>query len=74
MTRPALTRADWRRINRATRISEPEAFREAVDAVVRDRMRLAWDQGFDRGWTAGVRDANRDDGGGMAGRPRNPYA
>lgn len=77
MSRPALTKADWKRIGAASlRFADDvdtTRFREAVDAIVRARVMKAWEQGYDRGWTDGVKDATQDDGGGYAVRSANPY-
>lgn len=76
-TRPALTKADWRSFGRAAEKWADEAegaeFRAAVEEIVRRRLEKAWAQGYNRGWTDGVRDANEDDGGGFAVRRANPY-
>jgi hypothetical protein len=77
MTRPALTKADWTAFGRAAEKWADEQggaeFRAAVEAIVRERLIRAWEQGYDRGFTDGVKDATEDDGGGYAPRATNPY-
>lgn len=77
--RPALTKADWAAFGRAaTKWADDEhgaEFHAAVEGIVRNRLVKAWRQGYARGWTDGVDDATRDDGGiGYTdGMKRNPY-
>lgn len=79
MIRPALTKRDWERFGRAAaKWADDDAgseFRAAIEAIVRDRLIKAWDQGFDKGWADGVNDATREDGGAgyTEDRARNPY-